>query len=231
MARQSKLKKIGPIEGIEIPGKPGGPLVIFFHGYGSDATDLVSLANVIKAPSGATWIFPQGTIEVLVDGNNKAQAWFQTDVKALEKATAEGRHLDIANTTPGGMKNAREKIFQLVEELKVPWSNVILGGFSQGAMLATMTALMCKEMPKGLIILSGALIDQRTWIDKAKTKVGLKFFQSHGTEDEILSLDGALKLEKVLTDAGLKGRLQSFEGGHEIPQEVISGINRFIASL
>lgn len=231
LMRSLKMKRIGALDAIEIPGQPGGHLMVICHGYGADASDLVPLANVWSVPQGTTWLFPNGPIEVPLGPHMTGRAWFDIDVEALEQARKMGTHRDLSNATPSGMKQAREKLIAMVEATKIPWSKVILGGFSQGAMLATMTSFYAPENPKGLIILSGALLDQNTWKEKAKARAGLPYYQSHGTFDDLLALDGAQKLEKVLRDAGLKGALQTFEGAHEIPQDVIAGVNQFLKKL
>ncbi|MDZ4676755.1 MAG: esterase [Oligoflexia bacterium] len=231
MARPSKMRKIGSLEVIEIPGQPKSPCIVFFHGYGADATDLVPLANVISAPPGTTWLFPNGTMEVELGPHFSARAWFPIDIEALDRARAEGTHRDLSNTTPPGIKQAREKVFEMLKTLNIPLSQVIFGGFSQGAMLATALTLYAPEPPKGLIIMSGALLDGKIWAEKAKNRTGLSFYQSHGTRDDLLGLQGAQALEKTLLDAGLKGKLQTFSGGHEIPQEVLHGVNNYLRGL
>jgi phospholipase/carboxylesterase len=231
MARPSKMRKIGSLDVIEIPGVPQAPCIIFFHGYGADATDLVPLANVISAPQGTTWLFPNGTMEVPLGPHFSARGWFPIDIEALERARLEGTHRDLSNTTPPGMKQTREKVFDMLNTLKIPVSNVIFGGFSQGAMLATALTLFSPQPPKGLIIMSGALLDSKVWAEKAKARAGLSFYQSHGLHDDILGVQGAYALEKTLSEAGLKGKLQTFSGGHEIPQEVIHGINNYLRGI
>jgi phospholipase/carboxylesterase len=82
-----------------------------------------------------------------------------------------------------------------------------------------------------LVILSGALLNRDLWIEKAKSKKGIPFFQSHGVVDTVIGINQARDLEKVLTAAGLTGQLQEFDGGHEIPQEVIFELNRFLKKV
>jgi phospholipase/carboxylesterase len=231
MAKANQMKKIGPLETIEIPGKIGGPCIVMMHGYGADARDLVPLANVISAPSGTTWLFPNGPLKVPLSPHMFGQAWFPIDLAAYETARQNGTHLDYAKATPSGIKQMRENVFSMLESKNIPISKTVFAGFSQGAMLATSLSLYAPIAPLGLVIMSGVLLDEKNWSEKAKTRKGFSYFQSHGTHDDILPIEGAQKLETTLTGAGLKGKLQIFDGAHEIPQEVIHGINNYMKSL
>jgi predicted esterase len=44
----------------------------------------------------------------------------------------------------------------------------------------------------------------------------------------LLGIEYARTLTKILTDAGLKGDLIEFRGGHEIPQEVFHKLDLFL---
>jgi phospholipase/carboxylesterase len=231
MARPNQMKKIGTLDVIEIPGNAGSPCIVMMHGYGADARDLVSLSNVIKVPAGTTWLFPNGPLKVPIGPGIFGQGWFPIELEALELARASGTHRDYSNATPPGIKQMRESIFNMLKVQNIAMEKVIFAGFSQGAMLATSLALYAPVSPLGLIILSGSILDEKTWTEKAKGRAGMTFYQSHGSMDDLLSLGGAEKLEHVLLSAGLKGKLQIFTGGHEIPQEVIHGVNNYLKPL
>ncbi len=231
MPKQREMLKIGPLEALEAPGQPGGPTIICLHGYGASAYDLYPLHHEMQAPPGTRWIFPNGHLKVPIGMHVYGRAWFPIDIEALEQAQKMGTHRDLSVTTPPGVKDAREKIQELIAELKIPFSQTILMGFSQGAMLATSITLYAKENPKGLVLMSGALLDGKNWAEKAKAHAGLTFYQSHGEHDEILSIQGGRQLEKVLQDGGLKGKLQTFSGGHDIPLEVLHGASNYLKGL
>ena len=44
----------------KVAANPGGSLtVVLMHGYGAPGDDLVSLSDVIQAPAGTTFLFPE----------------------------------------------------------------------------------------------------------------------------------------------------------------------------
>jgi phospholipase/carboxylesterase len=148
-----------------------------------------------------------------------------------EKAMIEGRPRDLVDWAPPELPSVRTKVFNMIENLKTPWNKIVLGGFSQGAMLATDIYLSAPEKPQGLILFSGALINKPEWKEKISNRSGGTFFQSHGQSDAILSHKGAQQLEGFLNQFGVKGRLHSFSGGHEIPMEVIAKANEYLKSI
>lgn len=217
-------KKIGPLEAIDFDGGGLLPAVVLFHGYGADAADLAPLAKEIDSGRPLRWLFPDAPLTMDFGG----RAWFPIDVEAIEEAQRTGVAADFSQTEPEGFEEAARAAGEFIAALGVPWGRLILGGFSQGAMLATDLALSSPQAPKGLVILSGNLVKEKTWRQWAPKRAGLPFFQSHGIADPILGYQGAKKLERLLAEAGLAGKLLSFEGGHGIPGEVIEALGRFL---
>lgn len=226
---QPRRRRIGPLEALEIEGSPDGPTVVLFHGYGADAGDLVPLAQALRGPKDTNWIFPNGHLTVPLGGHFEGRAWFPISVAELERAAAgvvPGVTFDAL--TPPGLKRARENVLEMLARLGRPSQRLILGGFSQGAMLATDVVLHGDLAPAGLAILSGTLVHRAVWKEQARRHAGFEFFQSHGSHDPVLPYEVARQLESLLLESGWKGRLQRFEGGHEIPPEVVIQLGQYI---
>jgi phospholipase/carboxylesterase len=230
MSKILPLKKIGPLDVMQIPAQPGGGYIVVFHGYGADAPDLISFSQLLQVPPGTGWIFAQGPLKVS-DGGIAGRAWFPLDVEKLDQQMRSGEYYDFSKETPTGLKKIRIQAMEMIKALEVPSSRLVVMGFSQGAMVATDIALRMPEKIAGLGILSGALLNKDLWKEKALTKVGLPFFQSHGINDSLLSVSSAQGLEKLLIESGLKGHLDSFRGGHEVPQEIIFKLNQFLRKV
>lgn len=198
------------------------PYVILFHGYGADCNDLAVLPDYMPAARHFNWIFPNGILEVPIGMGWTGRAWWPVDFNRL--------HEDMAEFTPANLNQVADLCFSMIEKLNIPWSNIILGGFSQGSMLATHLYLNAPKIPRGLVILSGSLINKNEWKPLLEKRAGESFFQSHGEEDQILPIRGASKLETFLTQNGMKGRLVRFAGGHEIPDLVLTKLNDYLTS-
>lgn len=199
-----------------------------FHGYGADAGDLSSLAEAIPTTKPCNWLFPEGFLEVPIGWNWTGRAWWPVNMEELQRAQETGVGRDLSQSTPPGMDVAVKKATEMITALGVPWSQIVLGGFSQGAMLATELYLSAPEAPLGLVMLSGTCLHADQWRAKAKERTGKAFFLSHGDQDSVLPIKGAQKLETILTQSGMKGRLMRFAGGHEIPNSVLVEVQKYL---
>lgn len=186
--------------------------------------DLVPLAAELAVKRPLTWLFPDAPS--LLEWGGKA--WFPIDAAAFEEAQRSGAPRDLSLHAPEGMAAACEELGLFLKEIDEPWENIVLMGFSQGAMLAVDLALRAEGKPAGVVILSGTLVDKKTTAALALKKKGLPFFQTHGSADPLLGFAQALALEKTLTDSGWVGTLQRFEGGHAIPPEAMATLRDWL---
>lgn len=217
---------IGPLETIEFPLDAPEATIVCCHGYGADAADLAPLAFEIPTKRRVRWIFPEAPEPLGSNAAAGGRQWFPIDEEALLQAQVLGKHRDFARTRPAGIAEAAVAVRGLLEQTgPAPW---FLGGFSQGAMVAVETALTDGEKPLGVFILSGNLVDAEGTAARARARGGIPFFQTHGEQDPILGFDGAKRLEGVLRDAGWKGALRPFQGGHGIPPEALGALGEFI---
>lgn len=226
------MRQLGKIHCLEVLNdetqNPETPWVLLFHGYGADAHDLHSLADFITTKKKVNFLFPNGPLQVPIGPGWTGRAWWNIDMAAIEKAMAAGTTRDMAEETPKDLKKIRDMAFEMIRQLGIPWNKLILGGFSQGSMLAQEIYAHAPEKPAGLIILSGTLLNQEELRVKMSEKTGGHFFQSHGESDMVLGIKQARKLEGLLQQAGLKGHCLSFRGGHEIPAQVVQKMSQWI---
>lgn len=197
--------------------------VILLHGYGANSSDLFPLAQHMQTPSIKRWVFPNG-IQGL-PGFAGGRAWFDIDVAALEQAMMTGQPRDFSSYL-ARVRPVAERVQKLIKEADLDEKKTLIGGFSQGAMLATHIALSHPIDFAGLVILSGAFLGTDEWVEMAQ-KRKLPFFQSHGEQDPVLPYDSAETLFHKLNDANWDGHLHAFRGQHEIPAMVLKRLNEF----
>ncbi len=219
--------------GTDRVGGGSGPLVVLLHGFGAPGEDLVSLSRVIRAPQGTRFLFPAAPIDLGAFGFGDARAWWMIDMAKLDRAIRSGELRDLTNEVPEGLAPARILVDAFLDEateLLRP-SKLVLGGFSQGAMLSLDVALRGERALAGLALLSGTILAEREWKELYGKRKGLPVFQSHGQSDAILPFSIAERLTKELTAAGLAARFVPFRGGHEIPPPVIDGLSSFFTDV
>ena len=243
MSLSTRRTTLGPLSAIVVDDAarkvPPSLVVVLCHGYGAPADDLVGLAGEIVR--GSPWlagsvrfVFPEAPL-ALDNVPFGGRAWWPIDMMALQKAMESGEARKMADETPAGLASARQKLRGLIEavhaETGLPLSKIVIGGFSQGAMLSTDVALRLEEAPAALLVLSGALIDQTEWRRRAPARRGLPVVQSHGTNDPILPFAGAVALQGVLVDAGLDVTFAQFRGGHGIDESALKAVTGLLTKL
>ncbi len=201
-------------------------VVILCHGFGAPGDDLVPLAGemVRQAPQlgeRLMFVFPAAPLTPPELGGGRA--WWPIDMMELQRALDRGEFRDRRAESPELLPQSREMVQTLVEQVRsqtgLPLSRIVLGGFSQGAMLATDVSLRLEDSPAGLIVFSGTLLCQDEWRRLAPGRSGLRVFQSHGTLDPLLPFAAAEELRDLLAQAGLTVEFHAFPGMHTIDGE------------
>jgi len=217
--------------GTDREGGGDGPLVVLLHGFGAPGEDLVPLWRQLDVPRGTRFAFPEAPLE-LGGGYGDSRAWWMIDVLALERAIRDGTLRDRSKEVPEGMAEAREQVASMLGELERELSaapeKVVLGGFSQGAMLSCDLALRSDRPLLGLVLMSGTLLAENEWTALAPRRKGLRVLQSHGRDDPLLSFGQAEQLRDLLCNAGLSVRFESFNGGHGIAPNVVDALGQFV---
>jgi phospholipase/carboxylesterase len=232
-----KYVKLGSLDaritgGTDGDGGGEGPLVILLHGFGAPGDDLVGLWRALAAPRGTRYVFPEAPID-LGPAYGGGRAWWWIDLEARMRRERMGER-DVG-VVPEGLDLARTQVDALVEEsvraLRPPSGKVVLGGFSQGAMLSIDVALRSEQPLAGLVVLSGTHIAGDEWAARLPSRRGLPVFMSHGREDEILRFSISEGLRDALTAAGLPVEWVPFRGGHAIPPAVMQTLGGFLARV
>jgi phospholipase/carboxylesterase len=210
--------------------------VVLCHGYGAPGTDLVGLGQALLStaaePEKLAFIFPAAPLDLAVQGIPGGRAWWNLDLDRLINRRTPEVLARFRGDCPEGLPEARERIVALLadagQEFGLTADRFVLGGFSQGSMLATDVALRLKKPPAGLCILSGGLINEAEWQRLAKERGEVDVLQSHGRNDSILPFESGEALRDVLVSAGLNVDFYAFTGDHEIPLEVLHRLTHFI---
>lgn len=203
--------------------------VVFFHGYGADAQDLFSLSEVIPTSKKLNWYFPNGPLSIPIGMGWTGHAWWQIPIERYQQQSGT---LDISDEIPAGIDKLAAEFKNWIKEKGIDPKKLILGGFSQGGMLAFNLYLQMDVAPKGLIIMSSNLVNKAFLKTQLKEEHKNKtYFMSHGHQDPVLPIAGADRLQNFLNQAGMKGKFTRFHGGHEIPPPVIQEIGNYLNSL
>lgn len=199
---------------------------VLCHGFGAPGTDLVPLAEEFcsQEPDLAEqvlFLFPSAPLQPSEFRQFGGRAWWPIDMLRLQRAVEYGDFRDLREDLPDRLPAARDELTAFLASAthrwSIPTSRIVLGGFSQGSMLAMDVALHLPEAPAALVIYSGTLLCEAEWTRLAPGRSGLRVLQSHGVQDPILPFEAAGWLRDLLTGAGLEVEFHAFGGGHAIP--------------
>ncbi len=227
------------IDGIPEGARPA-VAVVLCHGYGAPADDLAPLGSELlqtdpAIAKGVRFYFPAAILDLGPLGMPGGRAWWPLDMNRLVLAAQTGRWDELRAAVPPGLSEAREKLIGLVEAIRAEtglgFDRIVLGGFSQGAMLATDVALRLPEPVAALCLASGALLAEPEWAKLAAGKKPLKVLQSHGRQDPILPFFGAEALRDLFVKHGHQVEFIPFAGGHTIPLPILHSLSRLLAEL
>ncbi len=233
-----RLQRLGKLNaritgGTDGQGGGDGPVVVLMHGYGAPSDDLVGLGGEIPAPAGTRFVFPEAPIELpqMMD----SRAWWNIDMAEFERAQMTGQPRDMTGEVPDGMAEANTRVCSLLdavqEQLGVTGEQIVLGGFSQGAMLAMDVALRSDRKLAGLIVFSGTLLAQQEWLPLMSSRAGLRVVQTHGTMDPILFFGFAERLKDGLKKGGWQCKWVPFHGQHEIPRPALAAVGEMLSDV
>jgi phospholipase/carboxylesterase len=197
------------IQSISIPATsknaPTG-LIILLHGWGANANDLESLAQMLDLPD-YRFEFPDAPFPHPMVSWGKM--WY--DLESAEyKGLAESRQLLV------------EWLSSLEDETGIPLERTILGGFSQGGAMSLDVGLTLPVA--GIVSMSGFLHSKPQPSVESLPPV----LMVHGRQDPVVPLEAAKRSLDSLTAAGVDVRYQEFDMGHEIRLEVLDAVRSFI---
>ena len=201
-----------------------GPLsLVLLHGYGSRAEEWLQFEPVLNVPKNGRLIFLEGPTAGPLHGS---RGWWELDLAGHIPAGA--RLPDYSRANPRGIKVAARLVSEYLDSIDGP---VVLGGFSQGAMVSGEIAFQSDRELAGLILLSGTTVNEAAWVNNLATRRQLPTFIAHGRSDGVLSFAIAERFANTLKEQGMNVTWVPFEGAHEIPADVVSALNVFLAKL
>lgn len=189
--------------------------IILLHGYGSNEMDLFSFSD--ELPSNYFVVSVQAPVSLPLGG----YAWFNLDFSGIEKI------VDLEQA-----EQSRKQVIDFIHYLKSTYEidseNVMLLGFSQGAMLSQGVALTKPELIRGTIALSGFImqdaVKENMASEEAITK--LDFFIGHGVQDDVVPVEQDRKSRLYLEGIGAKLEYHEYPVAHGIlPQELNDIVN------
>jgi phospholipase/carboxylesterase len=170
----------------EPAGDPQGALVLF-HGRGTDEHDLAPLLDVIDPGRRLLGVTPRGPLSLPPGGAH----WYV--VARVGYPDPETFDATYARTTAW--------LYALAEQAAIPFERIVLGGFSQGAVMSYALGLGPTPRPAAIIAMSGFIPVVPGWepdLERPLPPVAI----GHGSYDPVIPVQFGREAKSLLEEAG-----------------------------
>lgn len=206
-----------------VRGGQGPPTIVLLHGYGSRAEDWFQFERLFAFPPNTRIVFPQAPLRGPFTGQ---RGWWWLNIEG--NVPPGERFPDYSKRAPGGIATASRLVR---DRLALENGPIVLGGFSQGAMVSAEVAFNTDQELAGLILLGGTTVHEETWAQRFAARRTLPIFIAHGRRDSVLSFEQMERFQARLKASGLNVTWLPFDGEHGIPDAVVRAVNQFVGGL
>ena len=195
-------------------------VLIMLHGYGSNYNDLISLSDFF----GDDYIYISLQANHSLDLNS--YCWWSL-------------HFDVNHKIQSNFEQAKNSVENLnkfiqngiVQKYNIRNENIILLGFSQGAMLAYALSLNFYDNYKKVIGLSGKIIEEIINLGSNNKYKDHKFYYSHGLFDQTIPISSARKTSKWFDENKINHKYQEFQSQHNLSMENIEAVKNWLKNI
>lgn len=195
-------------------------LLVLMHGVGSNEQDLFGLARLMPPQC---HVLSLRAPYVLSPGS---YAWFEFEIlpggerRIDEQQERESRFL------------VGEMLASAAQQLGVPPERVLVGGFSQGGIMALSLLLTQPEKLGAALVWHGRLLQQvLPQLAPPEAFEGRALWVSHGSADNVIAPSAAAAIREQVRDLPLALAGSDFPGGHEIRPAELQATLAWLHSL
>lgn len=197
---------------IEIGPPDARTTAIVLHGLGASSSDLEPLALELRERGlDLRYWLPDAPMRAVTINNGYIMpAWY--DIRGADFAR---------ESAPAGLADSRTQVGELIARARHD-GEVVLIGFSQGAVLALHTALKDPGRVKAVAALSGYLTPDHYAAQH------LAVFQSHGTHDDIIPIGAARDSHDTLVALGCAVEWHEYPLGHHLNEALVDDLAHWL---
>ena len=203
-------------------------ILILCHGYGADGRDLTyGMERLYKACPTLACFYPDAPIP----GPFGGYQWFSLDDFTPQKLTDITYLETLIQRTESGVSTLKELARHLMNRFHLDSRHIFLGGFSQGGLIALVTALSWDKPVAGILALSSVPILFEKAFPLEKVHQNLPILMTHGEEDDVIPEHAWLLGQEELKRAHQKLSAFSIPNlPHGIDETVLNHMITFIRS-
>ncbi len=189
-------------------------LVVFLHGYGANAQDLIGLADPLASHMPDTvFVAPDAPEDCA--GSPMGFQWFP--IPWIDGSSEE----DSAKGMDSAVDDLNAYLDKVMADEGIAADKTILFGFSQGTMMALHVAPRRGDAVAGVVGFSGRLMSPDVLADEAVSKPPVLLV--HGDQDDVVPYASLPEAGNALTEAGFEVFAHVMEGtAHGIAPDGLS---------
>jgi phospholipase/carboxylesterase len=190
--------------------------LVLFHGRGTSEHDLFPLLDLLDPTGRLIGVTPRGPLSF----GGGAHWYVVRRVGYPDPGTFFRTYEALA-----------EWIDSLPEALGVPWERVVLGGFSQGAVMThALTLGPGRPSPAAAIALSGFIPEVDGFELELEPRAPLPVAIGHGTVDPIIPVEFGREAAKRLGEAGFDVNYRESPMGHTVDPGFLDDLRPWLAA-
>jgi phospholipase/carboxylesterase len=179
-------------------------LLVLHHGRGTDASDLIGLADLLDPERRLRVVAPRAPLQL--PGSPGYHWYLVARVGYPDPETFAAARAALAELHDG-----------LWEESGVGPERTVLGGFSMGAVMSyTMGLSADRPAVAGILAFSGFVPAVEGWEPSLADRTRTPVFVSHGRRDPVIGVEFAERARDLLDDGGLDVTYRESDLGHQI---------------
>jgi len=198
-------------------GAPEGALILL-HGRGADEHDLHGLLDIFDPQRRLVGITPGGPLSLPPGGSH----WYAVArVGFPDPATFAATYADLIAL-----------LDEQLAEHGVAWDRTVIGGFSQGAVMAYAIGLGSgRPLPAGILAMSGFIPTVDGWSLRDDGLQGFPVAIAHGSLDPVISVEFARSARDRLEAARADVLYRESEMAHTIDPRVIPDLQAWLHDI
>ena len=197
-------------------GSPKGALVVM-HGRGADEHDLAPLLQALDPDGDFVGLLPRGPLSLPPGGRH----WYVLrEVGSPDRETFLETFATLSDWVDG-----------VLEENSLTADRLVLGGFSQGAVMAYSLGLAAtRPRPAAILAFSGFIPRVEGFEFDFESRAGMPVSISHGSLDPIISVEFAREARALLEAAGLAVTYREDPVAHTISPGALAQAKQVLAT-
>lgn len=200
--------------------------VVWLHGLGADGHDFKPMVPELRMPEAipVRFVFPHAPERsITINQDMVMRAWY--DITGFEQESRE----DTA-----GIRDSAEHVNRLIlreQERGIPFSRIVLAGFSQGGAVALHAGLRFPQTLAGIMALSAYLpLADTVEVEASEANRPTPIFMAHGTLDPVVPVQMGKMSFDFLERKGFKPSWKDYPMPHAVCPEEIRDIGVWLQS-